>query len=293
MVRARRETLAPAQQQVADLLLADPDHVLHANVADLAQRAHVSPPTVVRFCRALGFSGLRDFKLQLAQSLANGTSWLHRAVRPGDSMQSVIHKVLFGAATALTQLERHVAPDVLEAAVTRLAKAKRVDCYGVGSTSSFIAADAQARFFRLGLASNAYFDAHFQLVSAASLTRGDVALAISHVGRMPTLIEAVEVAREQGATIIAITQPATLLAKCADILLPIVVPADPSMRVGTEAYLAQMAYLEMLMVGVGLRRGTAALDRLKRVRAVLHEHGIDSESHPALQWAWSKVEQQR
>lgn len=290
LVRERQASLPPAQRQVAELLLADPELVLHANVGDLAQRAAVSPPTIVRFCRALGFAGLRDFKLQLAQSLANGTGYLHRAVTSGDRMDAVVHKVLYGAATALTNLERHIAPEVIEQAVARIAKAKRVDCYAVGSTSSFIAADAQARFFRLGLASNAYFDAHFQLISAASLSRGDVALAISYVGRMPYLIEAIEVAREQGATIIAITQPDTLLARRADIVLPVVVPADPSMRVGTEAYLAQMAYLEILMVGVGLRRGPSALLALKRVHKVLKERGIDSESHPALQWAWSKAE---
>jgi RpiR family carbohydrate utilization transcriptional regulator len=290
LVRERQASLPPAQRQVAELLLADPELVLHANVGDLAQRAAVSPPTIVRFCRALGFAGLRDFKLQLAQSLANGTGYLHRAVTSGDRMDAVVHKVLYGAATALTNLERHIAPEVIEQAVARIAKAKRVDCYAVGSTSSFIAADAQARFFRLGLASNAYFDAHFQLISAASLSRGDVALAISYVGRMPYLIEAIEVAREQGATIIAITQPDTLLARRADIVLSVVVPADPSMRVGTEAYLAQMAYLEILMVGVGLRRGPSALLALKRVHKVLKERGIDSESHPALQWAWSKAE---
>ena len=290
MIAEHSAMLAPAQRQVATLVVAEPEFALHANVADLAARASVSPPTIVRFCRALGYSGLREFKLRLAQSLANGVPYLHRAVRPGDKMGAVVHKVLHGAASALTNLERHIDPDVLEQAVARLARAKRVDCYGVGSTSSFMAADAQARFFRLGLTSNAYFDAHFQLISAASLARGDVVLAISYVGGMPTLIEAVEVAREQGATIIAITQPTTLLARQADFVLPVVVPEDPAMRVGTEAYLAQMSYLEILMIGVGLRRGATALGRLKRVRQVLQERGVDSESHPALQWAWSKSE---
>ncbi|MCC6195954.1 MAG: hypothetical protein IT518_15970 [Burkholderiales bacterium] len=51
-----------------------------------------------------------------------------------------------------------------------------------------------------------------------------------------------------------------------------------------------MAYLEILMVGVGLRRGASALNRLKRVQQVLEERGIDSERHPALEWAWSKAE---
>jgi len=289
-IRERADTLPQAQQQVAAVVLEDPAFAVRANVDDIARRADVSPPTIVRFCRAIGCAGLREFKLQLAQTLAIGATSLHRAVAPSDDMQTVAHKILRGAASALTGLERHIVPDALDRAVERIAKARRVDCYSVGSTSNFIATDAQARFFRLGIASNAYFDAHFQLISAATLARGDVALAISYVGRMPTLMEAIEVAREQRATIVAITQPDTMLARRADIVLPIVVPVDPSMRVGTEAYLAQMAYLEILMVGVGLRRGPPAVSRLNRVRKVLRDRGIDSETHPALQWAWSKAE---
>ena len=67
-----------------------------------------------------------------------------------------------------------------------------------------------------------------------------------------------------------------------DILLPVVVPVDRSMRVGTEAYLAQLTYLEILMVGVGLRRGPSAFRQLKRVRQVLKERGSDTETHPVM-----------
>ncbi len=289
-MRERADALPPAQRQVAAVMLEDPEFAVRANVEDLARRAQVSPPTIIRFCRALGFTGLREFKLRLAQTLAVGTSSLHRAVVPGDTTQMVVHKILLGAASALTNLERHIAPEAIERAVATIAKARRVDCYGVGNTSMFMASDAQARFFRLGLNSNFYFDAHLQLISAATLGRRDVALAISHVGRMPSLLEAVEVAQEQQATIVAITQPGTPLAARADIVLPVVVPADSSMRVGTEAYLAQIAYLEILMVGVGLHRGSLAVNRLNRVRKVLRERGVDSESHPALHWAWSKAE---
>jgi len=72
------------------------------------------------------------------------------------------------------------------------------------------------------------------------------------------------------------------LARLADIVMPVVVPVDVSMRVGTEAYLAQITYLEILMVGVGLRRGPSAFRQLKRVREVLKARGIDTETHPVL-----------
>src|SRR5207244_8148895 len=113
---------------------------------------------------------------------------------------------------------------------------------------------------------------------------------ISHIGSVPVIGDTVVVAKEQGPVIIAITRPNTPPAGRADIVLPVVVPADPSMRVGTEAYLAQMAYVEILMVGTGLRRGPPALRQLKRVRQVLQERGVDSETHPALDRAWSNGE---
>ena len=281
-MRERAATLSSAHQQVAAVMLEDPEFALHASVDVLAQRAKVSPPTITRFCRALGCAGLREFKLRLAQNVAVGKSLLHRAVVAGDDMQTVTHKVLQSAVTALANLERHVDAEQLERAAARIATARRVDCYGVGNVSMFMASDAQARFARLGITSGAYFDAHLQLISAATMNRKDVVLAISYVGRLRSLINAVEAAKEQGAMIVAISQRDTPLARLADVLLPVIVPVDHSMRVGTEAYLAQLAYLEILMVAVGLRRGPAAFRQLKHVRKVLKERGSENEIHPVL-----------
>ena len=282
VMRERSASLSQAQRQVAVAMLHDPEFALHANVDALARRAEVSPPTVTRFCRALGYSGLREFKLRLAQTLALGKSTLHRAVKGDDDMQAVAHKVLHDAVSALANLERHVVAEDLERAATRIARAHRIDCYGVGNVSVFMASDAQARFARLGINAGAYFDAHLQLISAATMTRRDVVLAISYVGRMRSLLQAIAVAREQGAMVVAITQPRTPLAGMADVVLPVVVPVDRAMRLGTEAYLAQLTYLEILMVGVGLRRGPAAFRKLKRVRQVLKERGSESEPHPLM-----------
>jgi RpiR family carbohydrate utilization transcriptional regulator len=289
-IRAILDLLPDAQLQVGNAILAEPEWCVRANVAEIAHRAGVSAPTVVRFCRAAGFEGLSDFKLQLAQSLAVGTPYLHRAVNAKDGVPSLIHKILYGAAAVLTSLENQLDADTISLAIEKLAAANRIECYGVGSVSTFLANDAQSRFARLGLTSNAYFDSHMQVVSAASLSPRDVVLAISHVGRMPTLLEAVALAREQGATVIGITQPDTPLAAQCTIPIGMVVPEDAAARVGTEAYLAAQVLIEVLMVGVGLRLGPSALQRLKRVRSVLRERGVDSDVHPALQRAWSEAE---
>jgi RpiR family transcriptional regulator, carbohydrate utilization regulator len=289
-IRAMLGTLPDAQLRVGTAILAEPDWSVRANVEEIARRAAVSAPTVVRFCRAVGFEGLSDFKLQLAQSLAVGTPYLHRAVDASDDVPSLLHKILYGAAAVLTNLESQLDAGAIRAAIDKLATARRIECYSVGSVSGFLAADAQARFARLGLASNAWPDAHMQMISAASLSPRDVVLAISHVGRMPTLLEAVALAREQGATVIGLTRPGTPLAEQCTIAIGVVVPEDATTRVGTEAYLAGQILLEALMVGVGLRLGPSALAGLKRVRAVLRERGVDNDVPPALQHAWSEAE---
>ncbi len=289
-IRSVAHELPEAQQRVGHAVLLDPDGMVRAAVEEIARRAGVSAPTVVRFCRSLGYEGLSDFKLHLAQSLAIGTPYLHRAVTAKDDVRSLIHKILYGAAAVLTNLERQLDPAAVELAMDRLASARRVECFSVGSVSTFLANDAQSRFARLGLNSSAYFDAHLQLVAAAALSPRDVVLAISHVGRMPTLLEAVALAREQGATVIGITQPDTPLAERCTIPLAMVVPDDATVRVSTEAYLAGQVLIEVLMVGVGLRLGPAAIERLKRVRAVLLERGVDSDIHPALHRAWDETE---
>ena len=147
----------------------------------------------------------------------------------------------------------------------------------------FMASDAQARFSRLGLSSNFYFDAHLQLVSAATMTKSDVVLAISHVGRMPFLLEAVEVAKEQGAMVVAITQPDTPLAEMADVVLPVVVPADP---LDARRHRGLSGATGLSGNPDGGRRPCAAVRRLaascKRVRQVLQERGSESEPHPVM-----------
>jgi RpiR family transcriptional regulator, carbohydrate utilization regulator len=289
-IRSVAHELPEAQQRVGHAILLDPDWTVRAAVEEIARRAKVSAPTVVRFCRSLGYEGLSDFKLHLAQSLAVGTPYLHRAVTAKDDVPSLIHKILYGAAAVLTNLERQLDPAAVDLAMDRLAAAGRIECFSVGSVSTFLANDAQSRFARLGLNSSAYFDAHLQLIAAAALSPRDVVLAISHVGRMPTLLEAVALAREQGATVIGITQPDTPLAERCTIPLAMVVPDDATVRVSTEAYLAGQVLIEVLMVGVGLRLGPAAIERLKRVRAVLLERGVDSDVHPALHRAWAETE---
>ena len=273
-----------SRRSVLALILQDPQRVLDESFEQLAQRAGSSVPTVMRTCRDLGYPGLREFKMALAQEMAVSGSPLHRRVQLHDSTEDVIAKVIRGAATAVNGVQAQLGVAAVEAAADAIVRASRVDCYSVGVTSSFMASDMQARLFRLGLVSNAYLDIHLQLVSAATIGKSGVVFAISHVGGMPSLIEAVDVARSQGATVIALTQQGTALAEHADIVLGIHVPEDPVMHVGTEAYLVHLTVIEIVTVLVAQRLGDLAVKRLGGVRDVLSTRGVDMRHYPKLDW---------
>jgi len=279
-----RDKAPAARRAILELILDDPDRVLEESFELLAERAGSSVPTVMRTCRDLGFAGLREFKLALAHELALGGSPLHRRVNIQDAADQVVAKVSRSAAASVAGVRTQLDMVALDAAVAAIASARHIDLFGAGATSWFMAQDLQARLFRLGLSANAWSDYHLQQVAAGAQGADGVVIAISHVGGMPSLLDAVDIARAQGAKVVALTRPGTALAARADMLLGLRVPDDAVMHVGIDAYLSHLTVIEILTVLVAQRRGDPAVHRLQAVRAALQRHGVDIRIHPLQSW---------
>lgn len=278
-LRERLPDLPDAQSSVVRCVLEDPRAAVAATVEQLAQQAQVSMPTIVRTCRSFGYESVREFMVALAQDLAVSGSYLHRSVLPDDSVQDVSSKIVHAAVSSLAELGRRIDAEMIDRVAARLAQAQRIDCYSVGAASTFMANELQSRLFRLGRTANAIFDAHQQLVSASTLGPQGVAFVISHVGRMPYTLEAAKFARSQGATVVALTQPDTPLAEIADMVLAVSAPQDAIMRVGTEAYLAHLVVIEILMVRLAQKLGPQVARGLQQFKQLLHKHGFDSAEY--------------
>src|SRR5438046_9775823 len=93
-IRASIPALPPAEQRVAKLVLTDARAFASLPVGELAERAHVSKPTVVRFCRSVGYDGLADFKRKLAGSVNEGVPLVPRAVDEDDTTGELIVQVI-------------------------------------------------------------------------------------------------------------------------------------------------------------------------------------------------------
>ena len=207
-IRASIPALPPAEQRVAKLVLADARSFASLPVSELAVRARVSKPTVVRFCRSVGYDGLADFKLKLAGSVNEGVPFVHRAVDEDDKPADLIVKVIDNAVSALLKYRNNAAGHAFERAIDALARAareeRRIEFYGVGN-SGIVAQDAQHKFFRLGVHATAVSDGHVQVMSATMLQPEDCVVLFSNSGQSRELLDAAEIARKKGATTIVIT----------------------------------------------------------------------------------------
>ena len=100
-VQHLQHELSPAEQRVATLVLEHPRKVLGEPIAEIARLADVSQPTVIRFCRSLGFLGLADFKLKFASSLTGTIPVRHSQVRVSDSTHDLSAKVIDNTVSAI------------------------------------------------------------------------------------------------------------------------------------------------------------------------------------------------
>ena len=155
-ISASLPSLAPAEQRVGQLVLADPHSFARLPVRELAEKANVSKPTVVRFCRSMGYDGLADFKLKLAGNVAEGVPFVHRSVDADDKTADVMVKVIDNSVAAFLQYRTDANPAAIEQAANAIVRAwqqkQRLEIYGVGN-SGVVAQDAQHKFFRLGISS--------------------------------------------------------------------------------------------------------------------------------------------
>lgn len=268
-IKASLPSLAPAEQRVGKLVLADPRAFAKLPVSELADRAHVSKPTVVRFCRSIGYDGLSDFKLKLAGSVSEGVPFIHRSVDADDKTSDVAVKVIDNTVAAFLKYRNDASFFALERAATALAetyaKGRRIEFYGVGN-SGIVAQDAQHKFFRLGLNTIAYSDGHMQVMSASMLQPGDCVVIVSNSGRTRDLMDACDIARKRGATALVITCSGSPLASAGHIHLTADHPEGYDKYSPMVSRLLHLLIIDILATTVALRMGERLQPLLREMK---------------------------
>jgi len=277
-IRNQMDALSKSERKVAMAVLDNPQLTISENITALARTAQVSEPTVVRFCRAVGCDGWHEFKLKLAQGLALAPSGRDETPLQDDLAEDLVSKICGRSVNTLLDLRNTLDPQAVQRAIDILAAAAKIEFYGQGS-SGLVAADAQHKFFRSGVPTVAYSDPHIHAISAALLEAGDAVVAISQRGGSTALLHSVQLARRAGADVIVIAPSGTPLAALATVLLPVDLPVDTDPYRPITARLAHLVVIDILAVGLALRRGPDFRRRMEAAQKALQRIDIQFDSY--------------
>ena len=209
---------------------------------------------------------LLNFDCRFALGVSSNPGFGKVAVTDTDSVADFSRKVFDSTIDTLLKVRDSLNPGNIHKAITALTNANRVEFYGHGASAA-VAADAQHRFFRLQLASAAYSDTHIQKMSALSLQKGDVVVAISQSGRTRSLLDTIELVKDMDAIVIGMAPSGTPIAEAATI--PICIDVDEEFEIYTplSSRIAHLAVIDVLAVGVAQRKGPRLQGHLYRLRA--------------------------
>ncbi|MES2740059.1 MAG: SIS domain-containing protein [Pseudomonadota bacterium] len=276
-IRTQLDSLSKSERKVALAVLERPGQTVSQNITALAKHAQVSEPTVVRFCRTLGYDGWHEFKLKLAQGLALAMPGINEQTSQDDLAADLVNKICSRSINTLLDLRNNLNPEAVQQALDILSRANKIEFYGQG-TSGIVATDAQHKFFRSGVPTVAYADPAIHAIAASLLRGGDAVVAISQRGNSAALVRSVKLARRGGADVIVLAPSGTPLADLATVLIPIDLVFNTDPYTPISARLAYLVVIDVLAVGLALQRGPEFRKKMQNAQKALQEFDMQFDS---------------
>ena len=280
-IRSIYDSLSNAERKVADYFLNNMENVFNLPIAVLAQEAGVSKVTWVRFCKAIGFEGLKDLKKALFSQMHKSTDENPAApfsdIREIVSMQMLIEGIKQNSLQAIQDTAELLDSNALETAARMIMNAKSVRIFGVGA-SGIVGEDLHSKLMRIN--KNSYFskDPHIQLTYAANMTPQDTAVLISMSGKTKEILEIMDLAKQCQTPTIALTRYSkTPLTLNADTILYISTP-EISIRSGAmSSRLAQLMVIDALFTATAHMDYNSIAANLEKSHRSTHSHRIDEK----------------
>ena len=277
------DSLSNAEKKVADYFLSNVENVFNKPIAQLAQEAGVSKVAWVRFCKDIGFDGLKDLKKTLFSQMREKTDEVaadpFSDVRDVTDTRSLIEGIKHNSIRAMQDTAEMLDPEALEKAARTILNARSVRIFGVGA-SGMVGNDLHSKLMRIN--KNSYFatDHHTQLTYAASMTPQDVAVLISMSGTTSEVLEILSLIKRCQTPSIALTKYSkTPLAANADTVLYISAP-EITMRSGAmSSRLAQLMVIDALFTAVAHMDYDAVAVNLEKSHESIRAHRISGNTY--------------
>lgn len=191
------------EQKVMAFLRAHEDSVMDLSISEIAEGAGVSSPTVVRFCKSLGFEGLKDFKINF-QAETIKTRQINEPITWTSSDEDIRTLMKEKSAFSVQSLFSSENMDAMDRMVKAIVKADNIEIIGMGG-SGIIAEYLFKELLRYGKKASLFSDPYMKVHSSVGRHEGDICIAISCSGTNNDVLTTVNRAKKDGKKIYSIT----------------------------------------------------------------------------------------
>ena len=269
--------LTPEARKAATYVLENPMDVGVLTVREIADAAKVNPNTVVRMARQIGFAGYDDFRAPFRDAIRTGTAgfpdrvrWLQETRKSG-AMGELYADMVQSALANIENTFEDIEVEQLIAAAHAIWHSRNVYTLGVGVHNSnarhftYLASTGMVRFHAIPRAGSTAVD------DLAWADNQDVLIAITCKPYRSEVVEAVEIARTQGLSIIGLSDsPAS----------PVILQADHGFVISTDtpqffpSSVSIIALLETLLSVVISVASDEIVDRVEKFHQRRHQLGL-------------------
>ena len=252
LLGAQLETMTPADRQIAQFIIDNPERMLALSSAALAEETGRSQSSGVKFSQKMGYDGYQQLKLAVNKAkvleLQPPPGVIHGTIDAHDDYNTIQQKLIGSKLLSMRETAAANPEAAIDAVLDALMGARKVLLAGVGA-SSLVAKDFSYKLLKLGRMVLLDSDSHIQISNASALNKEDVVMALSHSGRSTETLRITELAKARGATIISITglQPNPLL-DLADISLFTIGDEERVRSSAITSRDAQLMLMDMLFI---------------------------------------------
>jgi DNA-binding MurR/RpiR family transcriptional regulator len=267
-IRMMLPDMSPFEGRITEFLMrTDFDDTVP--LKEVADAAGVSEAMVVKTAKKLGFDGFRELRAALAEYKRLPAVDLHQEVTPEDTAETILQKVFRTSIQALEETLAILDIKAFKRAADLIHTSRQRDFYGLGGSAQ-IARDVAHKFLRIGIRTSVFDDSHMMAMSANLLGCGDLVIAFSHSGRSSGLVDAVQLAKANGASIIAVSNYDTgPIAELADAVLCSTAQGSPLTGENAAARIAQLNIMDAVFVAVAQKGYAQAEKNLSRTMAAV------------------------
>ena len=266
-IRLAYDDMSKAEKRIADWLMDNPGEIISLSIVELAEKCQSSEATIVRFAKHLGFSGYQGLKIALARE--EGTKIVNKTITGNETCYEIYEKICHDIYMSLEKTKKSLDASAFGTAAEKILGAGRIVVFGLGHSSS-VAIDMSHKLLRVGCNAVAYTDSHMQAIAASQLCSGDVVVGISHSGSSTDIVDCVRIAKNNGATAIAITSKGkSPLIKEADISLCTDADETRYSILALNSRIAQLAIIDTLYTYIIIQRDEKSIAAIEATEKAL------------------------